>query len=395
MSTVYRARDLKARRGEPRFVALKVVPHQGLDPGDKDQVLAQFTREAAILASLSHPNLPRVLDYFLTRTAHALVMELVEGKSLERILEELRGAPMEEKKAIVYGIQVCRVLHYLSLHGPRPIVFRDLKPSNIMVTPSGRVKLVDFGIARFVKEAKSHDTFVFGTPGYAAPEQYGTGQTDQRSDIFSLGATLHHCLTGRPPPHSPLDFTPVADLNPRVSKKTAEVVSKALSARKDERYQDAQEMKGDLYDALMDFDRRGEDSFISRKTRVLALPDSRRSSQLNTIPIGPLSSLWGKTSPRLFEMPLTRLGCATLKGSIRFDRKWIGARPATFTEGTPSITLMVDPSRFEPGRVHTARATITTNAGVLTPDLRFRLTPSLLPWTALFFSLFFLFLLFI
>jgi serine/threonine-protein kinase len=97
-------------------------------------------------------------------------------------------------------------MHFLSVQRPRPIVFRDLKPANIMINSDSRIKLIDFGIARFFKEDRQEDTFVYGTPGYAAPEQYGSGQTDVRSDIFSLGATLHYCLTGRNPSEIPLAF---------------------------------------------------------------------------------------------------------------------------------------------------------------------------------------------
>jgi len=392
MTTVYRARDLKAGRGEPRIVALKVLRTADMDAEEQEQILAQFKKEGAILSILNHPNLPRVLDYFSSGAAHYLVMEFVDGQNLEDVLACRQGRPLEEKKALVYGIQLCRVVHYLGLQKPRPIVFRDLKPSNIMITPSGRVKLVDFGIARFIKEAKPQDTFVFGTPGYASPEQYGSGQTDQRSDIFSLGATLHHMLTGHPPPTSPFHFRPVLELNPHVSRKTSAVVMKALSPHREDRFQSASEMKAALYDALMGLDMNRNDSFIFRTTRALTRTGPQQVLPLNTIPTGPLSFIRRRISPRLFDMSLKDLGCATLKGEIRFDQKWIAARPPRFNEGSTSTLLEVNPSGFKPGRIYPARAIIHTNAGVFTPLLRFQVKPSILHWTMFFFSLFLLFL---
>ena len=117
-------------------------------------------------------------------------------------------------------------MHFLNVQKPLPIVFRDLKPSNIMISRDGKVKLIDFGIARFFKQEKNADTFVYGTPGYAAPEQYGTSQTDVRSDIFSLGATLHHCVTGRNPSENPLDFPDPQRLNRKVSRGGAAIIMK-------------------------------------------------------------------------------------------------------------------------------------------------------------------------
>ncbi len=159
----------------------------------------------------------------------------------------------------------------------------------------------------------------------------------------------------------------------------------ALSQDRDDRYQSPQEMKADLYEALLALDRHGRDSFITRTTRALTLTGPHRMLPVNTIRLGPLSLLRGRARPRSFEVPLAALGCSTLRGTIRFDSDWVSARPRNFSEGTGSVLVEVDPAALVPGRVYEAQALISTNAGVLRPILRFQARPSVLPWAALFF----------
>ena len=157
----------------------------------------RFLREALLIARLHHPAIPLLYDYFLENGFWYLVMEYVPGSTLSSYVRE--HAPLPPLEAINYALQICDVLDYLHSQNP-PVVFRDLKPANIILHPDGRLMIVDFGIARYFKEGQFNDTTDFGSPGYASPEQYeGIGQTDARSDLFSLGIIIHEMLSGQRP----------------------------------------------------------------------------------------------------------------------------------------------------------------------------------------------------
>jgi hypothetical protein len=174
-------------------------------------------------------------------------MEIVEGKTLEQIVEASFGF-LSEKDVINWAIQLCNVLEYLHKQTP-PIVFRDIKPSNIMLNNEGQIKLIDFGIARLFNPAKSKDTVAMGTVGYAPPEQYGKGQSEPRSDIYALGATLYHLITKHDPLKEPPFFfssKPIKSFNPNVSDKLAKVILKATQTRIEDRFSSAEEMASAL-----------------------------------------------------------------------------------------------------------------------------------------------------
>ncbi len=212
------------------------------DPLEKQQAISLFRQEARLLASLVHPNLPRVPDYFSERGKQYLVMEFVEGQNLEEVLAGA-AKPIDEKQVIEWGKQLCSVLGYLHNHNP-PIIFRDLKPLNIMLDGSGNIKLIDFGLARLFKPGRVQDTAIAGTFGYAPPEQYGTGQTDARSDIYSLGVVLHHLVTGYEPSQNPLKSPPPArHFNRAVSTEFEKIIAKATRQKREARYQSMAEMK--------------------------------------------------------------------------------------------------------------------------------------------------------
>ena len=157
----------------------------------------RFLREALLLARLSHPAIPTLYDYFLEDGYWYLVMEYLPGPTLANYIGQY--APLPPLEALNYAMQLCDVLDYLHQQVP-PIVFRDLKPSNVILSPEGRLMLVDFGIARYFKEGQINDTTDFGSPGYASPEQFeGSGQTDGRSDLYSLGVILHEMISGQRP----------------------------------------------------------------------------------------------------------------------------------------------------------------------------------------------------
>jgi len=194
MGAVYQVED---RQQPSTLWALKEMTVAAISAADRAQAVAAFQREANLLLSLQHPNLPRVLDLFEEHGRHFLVMAFVDGDSLEQRLERV-GGPLPVADVLHWAGQLCDVLGYLHAQRP-PLIHRDLKPANVMVDRRNRVQLIDFGIARFQRPGRSRDTVMQGTEGYASPEHYGRGQTEARSDLYCLGAALYHALTGRPP----------------------------------------------------------------------------------------------------------------------------------------------------------------------------------------------------
>lgn len=211
MGTVYKAADIHLGS---RLVAVKEMTEQGLSPQEIVEATQAFEQEAHLLAGLHHPCLPSIHDHFSSGGRWYLVMEFIEGETLAENLRQ-NGTP-GLPAADVLGIadQLCDVLDYLHQRTP-PIIFRDLKPSNIMVVDSGNLYLIDFGIARLFKPGQTHDTVLAGTAGYAAPEQYGKSQTTVQSDIYSFGATLHELLTGEDPGVKPFIFSAIQSWNPQ------------------------------------------------------------------------------------------------------------------------------------------------------------------------------------
>jgi serine/threonine protein kinase len=248
MGMVYLARD---QRLANRPCAIKEMVDHFIDQAQRIEANEYFAREADTLAQLKHQAIPAITDRFELANRHYLVMEYVEGRNLEEELAA-RGEPLPEGLVIDIARQLCDVLAYL--HGlVPPIIYRDMKPSNVMLNPNGRVVLVDFGIARLFKAARKGT--MIGTLGFAPPEQY-QGLVDPRSDIYSLGATLHYVLTGRDPEKfPPFSFPPVRDLRPGVSSNLAGAIDAALAYEMDGRpgrVQDFRDMM--LYGRGLSFD---------------------------------------------------------------------------------------------------------------------------------------------
>src|SRR6266508_2102087 len=246
MGAVYRAQ----RQVDGAIWALKEMrPPPDAPASEVEENRKLFLQEAELLSSLSHPNLPVVADFFEYQGKPILVMEFVPGQPLEQRLHEA-NAPLLEQQVLSYGIQIARVLHYLHTRQP-PIIYRDLKPSNIMLTPEGVLKLIDFGVARTYKERKSKDTIAMGSAGYAPPEQYGKGQTDARSDVYALGATLLHLLTNMPPiPLQTPSAASIRKLNPSVDDRTEGVIMRAMALDPNVRYRDMAEFEQALATCL-------------------------------------------------------------------------------------------------------------------------------------------------
>jgi serine/threonine protein kinase len=235
MGRVYLANDTRLAN---RPVAVKEMI---VGAGEHEKkAIEDFAREARVLAALSHPGIPNLIDYFVQSDRHYLVMEFVAGGDLQGMLDRLgSGARIAEPKVIRWARQILDVL--LFLHGQKPpIVYRDFKPGNIMIDRNNRAMLIDFGIARFLPPG-GRGTQI-GSVGYAPPEQY-MGKAEPRSDLYSLAATMHHLLTGRDPQlEPPFSFPSVRQLAPEVSMQTERVVMRALEREIDKRPSSAREM---------------------------------------------------------------------------------------------------------------------------------------------------------
>jgi outer membrane protein assembly factor BamB/tRNA A-37 threonylcarbamoyl transferase component Bud32 len=241
MSTVYKAQDTRFTR-VTRLCIVKEMLNTAPDPQVRAMVKSNFEREANILADLSNPGIVQVFDFFSEGPRSYLVLELVDGKTLDDILAEADGF-LSEGQVVNWAIQVCEVLSYLHGRQPQPIVFRDIKPSNIMLDSYGRIRLIDFGIARNFQSGQKGT--MIGTEGYTPPEQY-RGSAEPRVDIYALGATMHHLLSKQDPKlEAPFSFheRPIHRTNPTVSRELTEVVNRALEYDIDQRFGSAEEMQ--------------------------------------------------------------------------------------------------------------------------------------------------------
>ena len=239
MGAVYKANDLRLGK----ICAIKELLHQSIDEEEQENAIKMFEREAKILSSLQHPNLPAVTDYFAVGNRYYLAMKFIEGKDLSAILRQAGEPGLPEDKVVEWAMQICDVLIYLHSRNP-PVIYRDLKPSNIMIRKSdGKVVLIDFGIARVLEEEEAEEASTktaIGTVGYMSPEQY-RGWPEPRSDVYSLGATMYHLLRGKPP--IPFTFESIKKARPDVSDEINAVVMNAVRLKPADRFDSALDMK--------------------------------------------------------------------------------------------------------------------------------------------------------
>lgn len=234
MSVVYLAMNEKANKQW----AVKEVRKDGIK--DFEVVKQGLVAETDILKKLSHPNLPSIIDVIDTDDSFIIIMDYIQGNSLNKALEEYGAQPQDN--VIEWAKQLCDVLGYLHTRTPA-IIYRDMKPANIMLKPDGNVTLIDFGTAREFKEKNLADTTCLGTVGYAAPEQFGgMGQTDARTDIYCLGATLYHLVTGMNPCEPPYEIKPIREINPSLSSGLERIILKCTQRDPNDRYQSAAEL---------------------------------------------------------------------------------------------------------------------------------------------------------
>ncbi len=260
-----------------------------------DEYARQFRLEAVILANLRHPNLPRVTDHFVIGDqGQYLVMDYIEGEDLRQRME--RQSTIPEEEAILIGAAMCDALAYL--HSRKPtIIHRDIKPGNVKITSTGEIYLVDFGLAKVVQGSQATTTGARAmTPGYSPPEQYGTARTDSRTDVYSLGATLYAALTGIIPEDGlaramdNAELTPIRRRNPKVSRRLAAAVEKAMAVKSEDRFQTADEFKKALLSSNSKTQRVMSDFVVPPAPEIEEQPgDEKNNVRIDSPQISPIT----------------------------------------------------------------------------------------------------------
>jgi len=278
MGAIYKA-ESRLLAGEE--YAVKEMLDNYSSAKEKQEGLDLFQQESDILKKLRHPNLPRVHAFFEENSRYYLAMDFIKGRTLENIVESTSDF-IPESVVLRWSTDLCNILEYLHNQKP-PIIFRDLNPRNIMLEEgTGDIKLIDFGIARFFKAGQSSDTLSLGSPGYCPIEQYGRGQTDIRSDVYTLGATLYHLLTKRIPvaaieriKPTPLALKPPGKINPRISPHVEQTILQSMEINPDSRYQTIGEMR----QALFTKSKTKKISQKTQKTRTSRVSDTEKQTQ--------------------------------------------------------------------------------------------------------------------
>lgn len=309
-----------------RWALKELLPDPNDDATEQE---AQFRREAEILCGLSHRTLPTVSAWFIDGGRHYLVMEYIQGETLFDVLERTSDAFIAEETLRDWGLQLCDTLHYLHSQSP-PVIYRDLKPKNIIHTKDG-LKLIDFGIARTYEAEKATDTIVIGTPGFASPEQYGRRQTGPRSDIYSLGATLHTLATRLDPADSPFCFAVPSSVNPSLSYAFDVAVLKALSLKPEDRFQTALAFR---------------EALSSHATSILPYLSAPSESTLSLEFQPPyLSFQLDQRADRFKEsIEVTNAGGRFLRARVSTNRSWLPVRPPAFEGNRQTIFVEGDVS---------------------------------------------------
>lgn len=258
MSTVYLAEH---KRLHTRWAVKQVAKQQ-------QSARFDFLAESNILKRLQHPMLPRIVDIFEDEQYIYIVEDFVEGVTMEHMLREV--GRIDEKTGLQWLRDLCGAFRYLHGQTPHPIIYRDMKPANVMIQPDGTLKIIDFGIAREYKQDSNADTTYIGTRGYAAPEQFGTAQTDARTDIYALGVTMYHALTGKSPYEPPYEFVPARQLNPTLSRGTEYILNKCVRAEPVDRYQSVDELFDDL-DHIYKFDKAWKKVQTVKRVRAVTI----------------------------------------------------------------------------------------------------------------------------
>ena len=336
MGAVYQAQD---KRLQDKIVAVKEMSESIIARPERKRVLESFQREAELLARLAHPNLVRVSDRFQEGERHYMVMEFIEGQTLEEMLKG-RSDPFPEEQVLDWAGQLCNVLFYLHSQEPK-IIYRDIKPANVMLLEgSNQVKLIDFGIARFFKMGKQKDTVEFGTDGYAPPEQYGKAQTDERSDVYALGAMLHQLLTLREPITRPFHFPTVRSLNPKVSRQVDVAIAEAVEADQDKRHQSMEEMQSALV---------GDGAAKKQRPKKPARPAAVSGKLKPTPDWMNFGEVPAGSSARTQSLTITLPPGE--QATLNTAAPWLRIHPQKINQQGERATITLDAAHLEPGRL--------------------------------------------
>jgi serine/threonine protein kinase len=397
-SAVYLVQDTLV--GEQR--AVKEMSEAQLGPVERDKAVNDFLREAEMLRLLDHPALAKVYDCFVDNHKHYLVMEYVRGHNLEDELIDA-GRPLPWERVLSWGSALCEVLAYLHGQNP-PIIYRDLKPANVMVQPDDTIKLIDFGIARWLHPMRSHDTSKLGTDGYAPLEQYNA-HSEPRSDLYALGASLYHLLTGRVPEAAPVrsigePLTSPRSINRQVPESLERVIERALSLQAQDRFADAKQMG----EALEWAANRQEDGSLGLVAPGAAPPwtvsmhrdgssaSASTSPRLASATIGRSGSS-SFTAPKLQVRPLrldagylevddvavlllevANQGGSSLRGRAETNLDCLSVEPPRVNANAETLQVRIDTTNLQPGP-YTCHLAIRTNGGDQIVPVRFVVRP--------------------
>lgn len=395
-SAVYLAMDTAS--GER--CAIKEMSASQLTPEEREKATNDILRESSILRGLKHPGLCRVIDMFIDEGGKPyLVMEYVEGHNLEDELIET-GRPLDWPRVAQWGIMLADVLAYLHGQNP-PVIYRDLKPANVMLLPSGAIKLIDFGIARELQPHRRQDTARLGTDGYAPMEQY-SARSEPRSDLYALGASLYHLLTGRVPEAAPLraagqPLTPIRAFNPNVPDELERVIQQAMNRLPEDRFPNAQTMRQALeWAAQTGAQRSGMVRAVQPRTTY---PISGRLN--GGVPSGPARAADSRMTgpgqalpPRLRVWPLRldvgllevnqttvqalelgNRGGGELTGTTETNSDCLIASPPRLDGGTSQIQIQINTTGLVPGE-YVCHVAVRTNGGDQIVPVRFMVRPS-------------------
>ena len=394
-SAVYLAMDTAS--GERCVV--KELSESQLNEVERRKAINDLLRESSILRGLKHPGLCRLIDTFVEDDQKPfLVMEYVEGHNLEDELIET-GRPLDWPRVVQWGMQLAEVLAYLHSQTP-PVIYRDLKPANVMLAPNGTIKLIDFGIARELQPNRRTDTARLGTDGYAPLEQY-SARSEPRSDLYALGASLYHLLTGRVPEAAPLraaghPLTPIRAFNPSVPEELERVIQQAMNRMPDERFPDAQMMRQALeWAAQTGAQRSGPMRAQPRATYPI-------SGRLNGVPSGPMRAVDPRMAsqgamglpPKLRVWPLrldvglleanqtavqvielSNRGGGDLIGTTETNSDCLVANPPRLDATTSQIQVHINTTGLLPGE-YVCHVAVRTNGGDQIVPVRFMVRPT-------------------
>ncbi len=417
-SAVYLALDTYQHDAER---AIKEMSESQLEKDKRQQAINDFIREAHILQSLSHPSLAQVFDLFVEENKYYLVMEFVPGHNLEDELVQYRREALDWEDVTVWGMALADTLTYLHSRTP-PIIYRDLKPANVMLLPDGSVKLIDFGIARRLHPMRMQDTMQLGTDGYAPLDQYSS-RSEPRSDVYALGASLYHLLTGRVPEAAPMRMAghvlkPIRELNPRTPEPVERIILKALSLQPQDRFRSAQEMREGLEWARRQSQSRtssatGErprtgapisGSGIHRQTGMPTSPGSSPHSAsmppMSHAPYSPTGPTGARATggpslpPRLLVRPLrmdagyilvnqmvthrleiANAGGGALAGHVQTNIAALMVDPQQFDERTSALAVRIDATGLAIGP-YVCHIAVRTNGGDQIVQVRFVVRPA-------------------